>query len=172
MTPGSYVREMGSEAAGRARAIGEMANFVITNEAKASQQQSAYAQRGGSGLSPDALFTFGVATHPPVDNTSPAHAGFQVYSVPQMTTMVPIPGLPGAVVPITMTDPVQFKKELEEHEAREARPPTPEEEAAAIKEIRTGFGNVFGQDALQRAITPPPPGPVPRPAPDPRKRPE
>ncbi len=172
MTPGSYVREMGSEAAARVRAVGEMANFVITNEVKASGQQSAYAQRGGSGLAPDALFTLGVASHPLTDNTSPAHAGFQIYSVPQMTTMVPVPGVPGGVIPVTTTDPMQFKKELEEHAAREAGPPTPEEDAAAVKELRTAFGNVFGQDALQRAITPPPPGPIPQPPPDPRRRPE
>ena len=171
MTPGSYVRQTGSEAGAKVIAAGEMANFVITNQANAAAQQATYVQQGGKGLSPDALFTLGVSTHPLTDNTSPAHAGLQIYSVPTMTTMVPIPGTPGGVMPVTTVDPVQFAKDLKAHDDQESRPPTPEEEAAAVKEIRTAFGNVFGQDALRQAMTPPLPGPVPQPPPDPRKRP-
>ena len=163
MTPGSYVREMGSVPGAQARAIGEAANFVATKTAEASQLQSTHVQQGGSGLSSKALFALGEASHPLTDNTSPAHAGFQLYSIPQTVVM-----LPGLGVPAVVPNADQFAREMAEHSATESRPPTPEEEAAAVKEIRTAFGNVFGQDALKQAITEPPPAaqPVPRPTPE------
>ncbi|HEY5884685.1 MAG TPA: RHS repeat-associated core domain-containing protein [Pyrinomonadaceae bacterium] len=157
-TPGSYVREMGSVPAAQARAMGESATFVATKTAEATQHQLA-------GNSSKALFAIGEASHPVTDNTSPAHAGFQVYSVPQTVVMVPGIGLP-AVVP----DAAQLAKELREHEAREARPPTPEEEKAAIDGLRAVYASALGQEALQRAITEPPPPPQPMPRPTPERR--
>ena len=158
MTPGSYVREMGSVPAAQAKAMAEAATFVATKTAEATQYQLA-------GQSSKALFAIGEASHPVTDNTSPAHAGFQVYSIPQTVVMIPGLGLP-AVVP----DADRFARDLQDHTAREAGPITSEQEKAAINGLRAVYASALGEEALQRAITEPPPPPQPMPHPTPQRR--
>jgi RHS repeat-associated protein len=54
--------------------------FVQSNEANARASQAEWIASGHTGVSPNALTTFGNALHTVTDATSPAHAGFQGWS--------------------------------------------------------------------------------------------
>jgi YD repeat-containing protein len=117
-------------------------------EARKEQAEYGYEQEGGTGLSEDALETFGQVTHPLTDNTSPAHTGFQVYTLHIDDADTPIEAAGAAV---------QDVKGLQEHKKMESRPPTAAERRRAIKAMQTTFRSVFGDEAYKRAIKQPRP---------------
>jgi hypothetical protein len=53
--------------------------FVFDAVLTAHDLQQEYVKNGGKGFSPDALYAIGIAIHTVTDNTSPEHAGFQVW---------------------------------------------------------------------------------------------
>jgi hypothetical protein len=110
-------------------------------------------------LSPKALYEFGAGAHTIMDNSSPAHSPYQEYTIPP-------PSAGNYMGPdADMVAAGGYVLSVLDHSEIESRPPTPEEEAQAINDMRHYFGTIFGEEALKRAITPPTPPPPPPPPP-------
>ncbi|MGH9943547.1 MAG: RHS repeat-associated core domain-containing protein, partial [Pyrinomonadaceae bacterium] len=130
------------------QAVEKSVGYVLEKSIEARKQQAEHEQDGGTGLSNDALETFGQATHPLTDNTSPAHTGFQVYTLHVDDADTPTEAAGAAV---------QDVKGLQEHKKIESRPPTAAERRQAVQAMQTTFRNVFGDEAYKRAIKQPRP---------------
>lgn len=102
-------------------------NFIEGREATAQLEQANFNENGGEGLSNTALGTFGDALHTITDETSPAHAGFQVWK-----------GL-GHIF------------SANKHRKRERRI-TPEQLQVAVADAQVAFLATFGNEAYQQAI--------------------
>jgi hypothetical protein len=64
----------------KAEAQAAYKRFVADNKRNAYETQLAYVGKGNVGLSLEALGQFGVALHAILDETSPAHEGFQSWN--------------------------------------------------------------------------------------------
>jgi hypothetical protein len=122
----------------------------------AKEHQSASDYQGRNRLSLAALEHFGAGAHTIMDNTSPAHSPYQEYTIPP-------PSAGNYTGPdADMVALGYYILSIMCHSEEESRPPTPEEEAQAINDMRHYFGTIFGEEALKRAITQPPSPTSPR----------
>lgn len=119
---------------------------------EAQNLQGSFERQGGNGLAETALFSFGGGCHSLMDMTSPAHAGFQEYSIPKKTVCVPIflPIVGGGCFPVTVIDTKKFIKEMKEHHDKEKGPPTDFERNLAVNLMRFYFRAVFGDKHYKR----------------------
>jgi RHS repeat-associated protein len=139
MTPGGMTED-------EARSLAEQFIEKNLNDAVTEQlngfgpKQSDYPM-----FSAEALTSFGQAMHTIMDNTSPAHKGFQVYAMPETTVY-------WHGVPIKIANIPQWIQEGLEHKALESRPPTREELADNILSLRVNFLATFGNKAFIKAV--------------------
>jgi len=87
------------------------------------------------------LGEFGKAAHTIMDNTSPAHTGFQEYSYPN----IPVPHSGGINLAV-------FVMEGLDHKNQESRDPTKEETQKTVLGLRTHFLATYGKEAFLRAV--------------------
>jgi RHS repeat-associated protein len=120
-----------------------------SNEAK--NLQSDFSSKGGTGLSEKALVSFGEGSHTLMDNTSPAHYNYQLYSIPRV--LIPIPGAPGSYV--LLPNASQYTKEQMQHIGKESDEPTEEQRRRAVADMQAYYLRTFGEEAFHRAIKKP-----------------
>ncbi len=149
MTPGSKVKELGSIEKAQNWARGEAKAFIKNNldEAKeALKAKSVWADKDKMG--DKALEKFGAAMHPVMDNVSPEHTGFQVFTYKYQGGMI------GA------SDLVKDGIDNINHSVREGglwgdRQPTDAEMNLMVDEMRLAYQQTFGQKAYEQAVTEP-----------------
>jgi hypothetical protein len=76
---GSYKHAMRAPGQSVNDAYISAALFVMESVLTARELQTEYMKNGGKGFSPHALYAIGIGLHTVIDNTSPAHTGYQVW---------------------------------------------------------------------------------------------
>lgn len=149
MTPGSKVRELGSEAAAREWAKSEANAFI---NSKMENAKSAYAGTGRTEKGETyrelsfviAMYTFGEGAHTIMDSFSPAHRDFQVYDTGQYILGYDLISLGGGLG--------FFAADMLDHSITESRQPTEEEMNDMVDALRLRYRASFGEDAYNRAV--------------------
>ncbi len=147
MVSAQKIKELGSYAAARQWTENEMKTFIQNkvNEAKENVRRFdtsvAVNGVGDESYLISAQKAFGEAIHPIMDNASPAHRDFQIYDTSGWSLSVS--GLITAGVDIYL------------HGNEEGRPPTPEEMAPMVGEIRSLYVDIFGTKRLNEAVPEP-----------------
>lgn len=126
-------------------AFKEYKAWVDSKGKEAQRLQADYERQGGKGLAMTALTAFGNGAHSVMDNTSPAHRGFQEYKIPTKT-------VPTRNGPADVYDADKYARELSDHTLTESREPTEQEEVGTITALRDYFREVFGEAAYRRAV--------------------
>ncbi len=85
------------------------------------------------------LIEFGKGMHTLMDNTSPAHSGFQLYAYPNSGNSI--------------LNAYLFIAEGLEHEEKEKRAPTDEERKQTVLTLRVHFLATYGRRTFERAVT-------------------
>jgi RHS repeat-associated protein len=119
-------------------------DWLNTKLKEVKKIQSEWESNGGKGISGQALWVLGQATHTYEDGTSPAHGYDKVYSIPTKTSTITRPD--GTMVEYTETDVATFKKELEDHAKDESMEPTAEQYADSALRSRAFFLIAFGEE--------------------------
>jgi RHS repeat-associated protein len=135
-------------------AVKEAQAFVEVQKAKAIEFQKLFEKQFGKGvkgkLSLAALLEFGKGTHTYMDATSPAHRGFQAYTIPTREIVIINPD--GTETKFEETDWAKFIQEMLEHKDIEKGPPTTAEEVQTLILIRGYFLFTFGDEQFRRAV--------------------
>ena len=109
--------------------------------------QKEYKAGGGAGISLEALFVLGEATHVYEDMTSPEHGFDKTYDIPRKTVTFVAEGFEYSYEDYDLSE---WKRELDEHSARENRQPTGEEAAQTMLYSRAFFLNAFGEEEFSK----------------------
>ena len=115
--------------------------YIDYMSASASAIQQMAGNVNGSGLNPISLEQFGNAIHPIMDNTSPAHAPFQLYDAPNFTGTPSIDGMLAYI----------WAQEMRAHAAAEAAI-SEAQLNSAVSAVRAQFKKVYGQELYNRAV--------------------
>lgn len=113
--------------------------FIDDANREAHRIQDGYARSGARDVSELALQKWGAGNHAVMDETSPAHKGFQLYAQPRLTGQ--------AAVDLIIL--YRFKREMDKHAATEARIST-EQLREAVGKVRRNFADAFGNEMLLR----------------------
>ncbi|MGH9944128.1 MAG: hypothetical protein ACRD9R_17425 [Pyrinomonadaceae bacterium] len=116
-------------------------SFIDGGNALARAYQEEYEQRGGTEFHTTALQYFGSSSHAVMDNTSPAHAPFQLYDAPE----------PTGIAYLDLGILYAYKKGMDIHSAGESTI-TPSQMGIAVQAVRENFRRAFGDERYRRAV--------------------
>jgi hypothetical protein len=143
MTPGAMLREKkGNLAEAQKAANAEMYQYIDDKLKEA--QKTFMAGENKNGVNNAALYQFGEAMHPVMDNMSPAHHWMKLYDLK--------PYLDLAVISPAAAD-IRYGLDMAEHKEDEAREPTQDEMNAMVDEMRMRYLHTFGQEAYEQAVS-------------------
>ena len=154
MTPGIKVREYQAKGLSRAEAVKAAQEWARQETARFIEEKKkeakAWLAKSNKATDPlfkrdcyeAALFSFGQAMHPVMDNMSPAHRDYQVYDTALYKALIAVDPQLGVSA---------FAADMMVHKETESRPPTPEERAAMNAEMYKHYRDVFGEADLLRA---------------------
>jgi hypothetical protein len=158
MTPASYLSKTCDISCAKTRARDEAVSFVNTNLDKAKAEfdrvkNMADGDAKFEGIK-KSLEYFGAAMHVVMDNRSPAHNDFQLYSSTEGA-------VPGAIVGGLTLGPYGIGAGAvagvgisnAQHIYAESGDPTTEQENQMVDEIRYAFQQVYGQEAYARSVS-------------------
>jgi RHS repeat-associated protein len=152
MTPGALVRQFNGDV-GRAKQEATKLMNAFIDERMGAAQRTFQAGENRNGVNNAALTTFGEGAHPIMDNVSPQHAGMQVYDLaPYFKTYQKYAkwGIPEVGATLAIKD---YKNDMDEHSAGEARMPTTDEMNVMVDQLRMRYLQTFGREEYERAVT-------------------
>jgi RHS repeat-associated protein len=161
MTPASYITKTCDVdcAKGKARqAATEFVNANLNKAAEKFKEAQKYGQGSDQGVAlvKESLTYFGRAIHTVMDNVSPAHGGFQIftgYTTTFATNAAMGAASGGGIAGALVSGVAGTAQDISDHNKTEERDPTPQEYDVMSDRIRVLFQEVYGQDAYNSSVS-------------------